>query len=193
MKISLPDADIDYIEEFYSAIEAAEVFTALLQSLAWRQDDIVLFGKKVNIPRLQAWYGDNQLSYRYSNMTLTAQPWTTQLLALKARVSDYCQLDFNAVLANLYRSEKDSVSWHSDDEPEFGAMPNIASLSFGAAREFQLKHKVTGIKKNMMLHSGSLLVMRGKTQDYWQHCLPKRHRAIAPRINLTFRKIIHQD
>lgn len=190
MKILLPDADIDYIEGFYSPNNATAIFAALQQSLAWRNDDIVLFGKRVPIPRLQAWYGDNKLQYRYSNLTLTAQPWTSHLLAIKAKVSEYCHHEFNAVLANLYRSEKDSVGWHSDDEPELGEMPTIASLSFGATREFQLKHKDTGMKKNILLKSGSLLIMQGKTQHYWQHCLPKRSRALAPRINLTFRKII---
>jgi alkylated DNA repair dioxygenase AlkB len=190
VKILLPDADIDYIEGFYSPNDAAAMFAALQQSLAWRKDDIVLFGKSVPIPRLQAWYGDNNLQYRYSNLTLTTQPWISHLLAIKAKLNEYCHHEFNAVLANLYRNEKDSVGWHSDDEPELGKMPTIASLSFGATREFQLKHKVTGMKKNILLNSGSLLIMQGKTQHYWQHCLPKRTRAIAPRINLTFRKII---
>lgn len=190
MKILLPDADIDYIEGFYSPNNATAIFAALQQSLAWRNDDIVLFGKRVPIPRLQAWYADNNLQYRYSNLTLTAQPWASDLLAIKAKLGEYCHHEFNAVLANLYRSEKDSVGWHSDDEPELGEMPTIASLSFGATREFQLKHKDTGMKKNILLKSGSLLIMQGKTQHYWQHCLPKRNRALAPRINLTFRKII---
>lgn len=189
MKITGADADIDYIENFYTSAKAEALFRDLAQSLAWRHDDIKMFGKMMKIPRLQAWYGDNKLSYRYSNITLTAQPWTPALLALKAKVSAYCQHDFNAVLANLYRSQNDSVGWHSDDEPELGEMPIIASLSFGAEREFQLKHIVTKEKISIVLAPGSLLIMRGKTQGYWQHCLPKRSKEIMPRINLTFRKI----
>jgi alkylated DNA repair dioxygenase AlkB len=111
------------------------------------------------------------------------------LRALKEKVSDYCDHEFNAVLANLYRNQHDSVGWHSDDEPELGLMPTIASLSFGAEREFQLKHIITKEKINIVLTPGSLLIMRGNTQQYWQHCLPKRSKKIAPRINLTFRKI----
>ncbi|WP_220465456.1 alpha-ketoglutarate-dependent dioxygenase AlkB [Colwellia sp. BRX10-3] len=189
MKINCSDADIEYIENFYSSDEARVLFKELGQNLAWRHDDIKLFGKVMKIPRLQAWYGDNNLSYRYSNMTLTAEPWAASLRALKAKVSDYCQHDFNAVLANLYRNQQDSVGWHSDDEPELGEMPTIASLSFGAEREFQLKHIVTKEKITISLAAGSLLIMKGETQDCWQHCLPKRTKAISPRINLTFRKI----
>ena len=189
MKINCPDAEIEYIEDFYSADEAHLIFNALSQNLVWRHDDIKMFGKVMKIPRLQAWYGDNSLSYRYSNITLTAEPWTAALLAIKEKVSGYCRHDFNAVLANLYRDQHDSVGWHSDDEPELGAMPTIASLSFGAEREFQLKHIITKEKMSISLASGSLLIMRGKTQHYWQHCLPKRTKLIKPRVNLSFRKI----
>ncbi len=190
MKVLLPDADIDYIEEFYPADEAAELFTVLQQSLDWRQDDIRMFGKTIKVPRLQAWYSDNDLTYRYSNMTLTSKPWTATLAKLKKRISDYCQHDFNAVLANLYRDQRDSVSWHSDNEIELGNKPVIASLSFGAERDFQLKHIENKAKLPLSLASGSLLIMRGDTQSCWQHCLPKRAKEIGPRINLTFRKVI---
>jgi len=193
LKINCPDADIDYIEDFYTSAEAEVLFQQLAQSLAWRHDDIQLFGKVMKIPRLQAWYGDNNLSYRYSNMRLIAKPWPDALLALKAKVSAYCQHDFNAVLANLYRNQNDSVGWHSDDEPELGQLPTIASLSFGAEREFQLKHIVSKEKISLALAPGSLLIMRGKTQHYWQHCLPKRSKVISPRINLTFRKICFES
>ena len=193
MKINCPDADIDYIEDFYSSDEAEIIFHELRQSLAWRHDDIKMFGKVMKIPRLQAWYGDHKLSYRYSNITLTAKPWTECLQALKAKVNDYCQHDFNAVLANLYRHQNDSVGWHSDDEPELGTMPVIASLSFGAERDFQLKHTKTKEKISIALAPGSLLVMRGETQNYWQHCLPKKTKIITPRINLTFRRIFTES
>jgi alkylated DNA repair dioxygenase AlkB len=189
LKILSPDIDIDYIENFYTPDKAQMFFHQLQQKLAWRHDDIKMFGKVMKIPRLQAWYGDNNLSYRYSNMTLIAQPWTEVLQALKAKVSDYCDHEFNAVLANLYRNQHDSVGWHSDDEPELGLIPTIASLSFGAEREFQLKNIITKEKINIVLMPGSLLIMRGNTQQYWQHCLPKRSKVITPRINLTFRKI----
>lgn len=190
MKVLLPDADIEYIEGLYSVEEATELFTVLQQSLDWRHDDIRMFGKVMKVPRLQAWYSDNGLTYRYSNMTLASKPWTETLATLKERISDYCQHDFNAVLANLYRDQHDSVSWHSDDEAELGNMPIIASLSLGAARDFQLKHIDYKEKLTLSLSTGSLLIMRGDTQRYWQHCVPKRAKEIEARINLTFRKII---
>jgi len=189
LKIYCPDADIEYIKDFYSAAETKALLNELTQNLAWRHDDIKMFGKLMKIPRLQAWYGDNNLSYRYSNITLTAKPWTAHLQTIKEKVSDYCHHDFNAVLANLYRNQHDSVGWHSDDEPELGPMPIIASLSFGAEREFQLKHIITKEKVSIVLAPGSLLIMRGNTQHNWQHCLPKRTKAITSRVNLTFRKI----
>lgn len=190
MKVLLPDADIEYIEGLYSVEEATELFTVLQQSLDWRHDDIRMFGKIMKVPRLQAWYSDNELTYRYSNMTLASKPWTATLATLKERISDYCQHDFNAVLANLYRDQHDSVSWHSDDEAELGNMPIIASLSLGAARDFQLKHIDNKEKLTLSLSTGSLLIMRGDTQRYWQHCVPKRAKEIEARINLTFRRII---
>jgi len=190
MKVLLPDADIEYIEGLYSVEEATELFTVLQQSLDWRHDDIRMFGKIMKVPRLQAWYSDNGLTYRYSNMTLASKPWTATLATLKEHISDYCQHDFNAVLANLYRDQHDSVSWHSDDEAELGNMPIIASLSLGAARDFQLKHIDNKEKLTLSLSTGSLLIMRGDTQRYWQHCVPKRAKKIEARINLTFRKII---
>ncbi len=190
MKVLLPDADIEYIEGLYSVEEATVLFTDLQQSLDWRHDDIRMFGKTMKVPRLQAWYSDNELTYRYSNMTLASKPWTAALATLKERISDYCQHDFNAVLANLYRDQHDSVSWHSDDEAELGNMPIIASLSLGAARDFQLKHIDNKEKLTLSLSTGSLLIMRGDTQRYWQHCVPKRAKKIEARINLTFRKII---
>ncbi|SEK66001.1 DNA-N1-methyladenine dioxygenase [Colwellia chukchiensis] len=192
MKITLPDADIEYIEHFYSQQAAADLFTDLQHNLRWRQDSITLFGKHTHLPRLQAWYGNKNLSYCYSSMCLIAKPWTASLLDVKLKVSKYCQQEFNAVLANYYRHEKDSVAWHSDNEPELGTAPTIASLSLGASREFQLKHKASGLKKSLILSSGSLLIMRHETQQYWQHCLPKRAHCIAPRINLSFRSIMGQ-
>ena len=190
MKVKLPDAGIDYIENFYSPAESEMLFHELTQNIAWRHDDITMFGKTMKIPRLQAWYSDDDLSYRYSDMTLTSKPFTSPLEKIKEQVSDYCQDEFNAVLANLYRNQRDSVGWHSDDETELGTNPVIASLSFGAARDFQLKHINTNEKLSLRLASGSLLIMRGKTQHFWQHCIPKRSKEIAPRVNLTFRKIL---
>lgn len=162
---------------------------ALYKELVWRQDKILMYGKMLDIPRLQAWYGDSESEYTYSNLTMQPQPWTSRLLKLKEQVSEFCQQPFNAVLANCYRDHRDSVSWHSDDEVELGVNPVIASLSFGGQRMFHLKHKLTGESYKMPLQSGSLLVMSGETQQYWQHAIPKSRIECQQRINLTFRKI----
>jgi alkylated DNA repair dioxygenase AlkB len=161
----------------------------LYQEIAWRQDKIAMFGKMLDIPRLQAWYGDEHAEYTYSKITLLPMSWTPSLLLLKQQVSDFCKHDFNAMLANCYRNERDSVSWHSDDELELGAQPLIASLSFGCEREFHFKHKDSGESYKLPLQSGSLLVMSGDTQKNWQHAIHKTRIEKPMRINLTFRNI----
>lgn len=162
---------------------------ALFDELQWRQDQLLMYGKLQHIPRLQAWYGDLGCDYHYSKLTLAALPWTPLLAKLKTDVSQFCQHEFNGVLANCYRDQHDSVGWHSDDESELGDQPTIASLSFGAERVFYLKHKVTGETFKIPLQSGSLLVMSKQTQKFWWHAVNKMKRQCSMRINLTFRKI----
>jgi alkylated DNA repair dioxygenase AlkB len=186
----LPNATVEYCQNFIKFEQATAIYQQLLNEISWRQDNIKMFGKVIAIPRLQAWYGDNQLTYRYSNITLTALPWTKTLWQLKGLVNDYCQFDFNAVLVNQYRNEHDSVGWHSDNEAELGSNPVIASLSFGAEREFLLRHNVSKEKCKLMLANGSLLKMSGLTQAHYQHSIAKQTHTCLPRINLTFRKII---
>jgi alkylated DNA repair dioxygenase AlkB len=163
----------------------------LYTSIEWRQEEILLFGKRIPQPRLTAWHGDPAAHYRYSGLPLTPVPWTDVLLQIRRRVEDVSQARYNSVLLNLYRDGKDSMGWHSDDEPELGAEPTIASLSFGESRLFQLKSKNRkGAKTiSLELNTGSLLVMRGTTQDRFLHAVPKNQHIQAPRINLTFRMI----
>ena len=161
----------------------------LYQEIAWRQDKIAMYGKLLDIPRLQAWYGDKGASYTYSKMTLQPLSWTPTLLSLKQQINEFCQHNFNAMLANCYRDHKDSVSWHSDDEPELGEQPVIASLSLGAERDFHFKKKDGGESVKLPLQSGSLLVMSGATQQNWQHAIHKTRIEKPMRINLTFRNI----
>ena len=163
------------------------------KELDWRQDEINLYGKQVLIPRLQAWYGDKESFYQYSGLSLAPIPWTESLSILKDKIEKNTQFEFNSMLANLYRDQKDSVAWHSDDEEELGLQPTIASFSLGAERVFQLKHKITGERFKLPLQSGSLLIMAGDTQKYWQHAVLKQQRQIGPRINLTFRKIFPKN
>ena len=164
-----------------------EVFARLRAETPWRQDSIVLFGKRHLQPRLTAWYGD--ASYTYSGLRLEPLPWTPLLAELRTAVEQACGRRFNSVLLNYYRNERDSMGMHSDDEPELGPEPAIASLSFGATRGFILRHKYNKRTVKLPLNDGSLLLMSGTLQSYWLHGINKATRALGERINLTFRYI----
>ena len=164
-----------------------EVLRRLRDETPWRQDSIVLFGKQHLQPRLTAWYGD--ASYTYSGLRLDPLPWTPLLAELRAAVETACGSRFNSVLLNYYRNERDSMGMHSDDEPELGAEPTIASLSFGATRSFILRHKRNKRTCKLDLHDGSLLLMSGSLQSNWLHGINKAARSLGERINLTFRFI----
>ncbi|MFC3121201.1 alpha-ketoglutarate-dependent dioxygenase AlkB family protein [Agaribacter flavus] len=187
--LAMPDADVVYVPQFVKQTEATAFFEQLYCSLPWSQDDIYLFGKRTKIPRLQVWYGDKDARYIYSGLLMQPKPWTPLLLALKARCESKCQARFNSVLANLYRDGQDSMGMHADDEIELGNQPVIASITLGAERQFIFKHKNTKQKVALLLKHGSLLIMRGLTQSYWQHGMNKTKRVHTPRINLTFRYI----
>nr|WP_207758371.1 alpha-ketoglutarate-dependent dioxygenase AlkB [Aliamphritea spongicola] len=176
------------IEDFIQPAEQQALFSLLEQQLSWQQDQLKLFGRMVSIPRLQSFLGDAGIEYTYSNLLMKARPWLPELLSLKAQTETASQCSFNTVLANLYRDGQDSMGWHSDDEPELRRNPTIASVSLGQERRFLLRPK--GSKKasiEIPLTGGSLLIMSGQLQHYWQHSVPKTARKIGPRINLTFR------
>ena len=189
---SLPieDGELLYWPGFVAPSDADRLFEALKQTLAWRQDQIKLFGRQCWIPRLQAWYADPGIRYRYSGLELAHHAWTDELQQLRQRVEQQCCHRFNAVLANLYRDGLDSMGWHSDDEPELGTHPVIASLSLGQPRPFKLRRRNQPDQQyEIELEHGSLLLMGGALQHHWQHALPKRLRLKQPRINLTFRRV----
>lgn len=189
---SAADGQIMLYPNFFAASTRDKLFDDLLQNLNWRQDKIKMFGKEINLPRLTAWYGDEGKSYEYSGIKMNPDVWTPTLLTIKKQVEAVAKLNFNSVLVNLYRSGKDHVSWHSDDEPELGNNPTIASVSFGATRRFLLKHKSNQDlgKIEVPLTHGSLLIMQGTTQHFWQHQVPKTTKILTARINLTFRVIL---
>lgn len=188
--LDLPDAEIIYYPHFMDTIEADAIFSELKNTIPWQQDEIRVFGKIHQQPRLTALYGNKDKSYSYSNITMAPNPWIPILDKIKLEVEKICKTEFTTVLLNYYRDGKDSNGWHADDEKELGENPIIASMSFGATRSFQLKYNSnTGIKKNILLEHGSLLVMKGTTQQYWKHQIPKTAKQIGPRINLTFRII----
>ena len=192
-RISLEDGgELLLVEGWLSPPEAARFFGALMREVPWEQKAISMMGKKVMQPRLVAWFGDPGAVYTYSGVRNDPLPWTPALLELKARAEQAAEHAFNSVLANLYRDGRDSMGFHADKERELGEDPVIASVSLGATRRFQLRY--TGKKKGVAgrdidLTDGSLLVMRGTTQHFWRHGIPKETAPVGARINLTFRWI----
>lgn len=185
----LPDADLTYLPGFFGS-DADRLLAEVQATTAWRQDTFRIYGKEMPIPRLNAWYGEPGCVYTYSKIELDPLPWTGPLVEIKERIEPTAGGEFNSVLVNLYRDGADSVAWHSDDEPELGTRPVIASVSLGASRSFHLRHKeLPDVRHRMRLEHGSLLVMRGTTQRHWQHQVPKTKASVGPRINLTYRLI----
>jgi alkylated DNA repair dioxygenase AlkB len=166
------------------------LFQTLLTTTPWQQHVLTLYGRPIAAPRLSAWYGDKGAIYSYSGLRLEPLPWNTTLLNIKQRLDDLANVSFNSVLMNLYRDGQDSMGWHSDAEPELGKNPVIASVSLGAVRRFNFQHKKRVMRISLDLESGSTLLMKGDTQHCWRHSLPKTRKAIGPRINLTFRRIV---
>lgn len=179
--------EVVYIPGFI--LESTALFKILQSKAAWSTPKIRVFGRSVLIPRLQAWYGEPNCMYEYSELRMEPLPWFPELLGLKKKVESFTGKEFNCALLNLYRSGDNHVSWHSDDEPELGKNPTIASVSLGATRRFELKHKVTGEKVSLDLEDGSLLVMSGKTQHEYKHRLSRTKGLVGQRINVTFRRI----
>lgn len=187
----MPGADIVYVPTWLEKPIADKLLAHLLHKIAWQEATIKIFGKEQKIPRLQAWYGDEDASYTYSGLKMTPLPWEKNLKVLKAKCEAQCNTRFNSVLANLYRNGNDSMGFHADDEPELGEQPIIASVSLGEQRNFDLINKSTKQKQRIVLEHGSLLIMQGETQKHWQHGINKSKRPHDPRINLTFR-FVHQ-
>lgn len=186
--LTLAGADVGYAADAF-AMRADALFEALHGEIPWEQHRLHIFGREVASPRLSCWIGDEGRAYTYSGSLFEPRPWTPALAALREELGTRFDLHFNSVLANLYRDGSDSMGWHSDAEPELGAEPVIASLSFGAVRRFRFRSRETKrIVRAIDLAPGSLLVMRGATQRLYHHDLPKTARAGA-RINLTFRTI----
>jgi len=190
--LSMPDADVILYHNFFSHQESDELFQTLFNEIKWRQDKMKIYGKEVNLPRKTAWYGDRDKPYTFSGIHLEPEPWTPMLLQIKEKIEDIAEVKFNSVLLNLYRDGNDGISWHTDAEPELGNNPVIASVSFGGARRFMFRHKQNkDLKTEVQLTDGSFLMMAGTTQHFWQHQIPKTSKKVEPRINLTFRVIIH--
>jgi alkylated DNA repair dioxygenase AlkB len=182
---------VQFFPQFFTKAESDIYFQHLLTQINWKQEPIKIFGKEVMQPRLTAWYGDTDKPYTYSGITMKPHAWTDVLTAIKTKIETVANTHFTSALLNLYRTGQDSMGWHRDNEKELGVNPTIGSVSFGATRIFQLRDYAT--KKSLQsieLTHGSLLLMRGETQHYWEHRVPKTNRPVGSRINLTFRKIL---
>ncbi len=177
-------------EEFVPPAVAERCLKKLREETVWIQPTINLGAKVVNSPRLSAWYGDPNAVYTYSGLRNLPIPWTETLSKLRDSLEDLTGIRFNSVLLNLYRSGSDSMGWHSDNEPELGNQPTIASISLGEKRKFLMKHKKLACRWEKLLTHGSALIMAGQTQHYWRHSIPKTKTYQGERINLTFRRIV---
>lgn len=195
-RLPLADAQVRCAWSWLTPHEADLLFERLLGEIPWERHRLRMFGRELDAPRLSCWIGDPGTTYVYSRSRFEPRAWTPSLLPLREKVQQACGARFNSVLANLYRDGQDSMGWHSDDEPELGSQPVIASLSLGAARRFRLRRRlprgtraVPANGLDLRLTHGSLLCMAGTTQQLYQHDLPKSAAVSAPRINLTFRLI----
>ena len=186
-----PDPEVRLMPGWLGQGEADALFAALRAQVAWEVHRIRMFGRWVDSPRLSCWIGDAGTGYVYSGARFEPHPWPPALAALRPRIDAEAGVAMNSVLANLYRDGRDAMGWHSDDEPELGARPVIASLSLGGVRRFVLRHRREPARKLAFeLPHGSLLLMAGDTQSDWKHALPRTARPVPPRINLTFRRIL---
>jgi len=191
IQLEMPNADVVYYPYFFEPHKSNHFFESLLKKVDWKQDTITVFGKTHPQPRLTALFGNNSKAYNYSGITMTPQPFNKELLLIKKNIEIKSGVQFTTCLLNLYRDGQDSNGWHADNEKELGKNPIIASISFGAERWFHLKHRIDKkLKQKICLKHGSLLIMKGTTQEFWLHQIPKTKKVIDPRINLTFRLIL---
>lgn len=186
--LDAPDATIALMRDFIVADEGMALLRCFVTEVPWRKDTLRVYGREHPLPRLQQWFGDPGRVYTWSGIRMDPLPWTSPVLDVKRRVEDVTGRKFNSVLLNLYRDGADTVGWHADNEPELGEEPFIASVSLGATRDFVLRHTDPAVQRlRLSLAHGSLLLMSGRTQSFWQHALPRRKGVIDPRVNLTFR------
>jgi alkylated DNA repair dioxygenase AlkB len=180
-----------YIPGVFDESSCTALFASLLDTIDWKEDQLVMFGKLITTKRKVAWVGDAGCSYTYSGVKKFPQTWTPALLEIKQRIEALAHHEFNSCLLNLYHDGSEGMGWHSDDEKELDQAAPIASVSFGGERKFAFKHKSDRTSVSLTLANGSVLLMHTPTQQFWQHSLTKTKRAVAPRINLTFRAIRH--
>lgn len=184
------DGTVNYYGKLFAREKANVYRDSLLNTIEWKNDEAIIFGKLILTKRKVAWYGDQEFEYTYSKTTKKALPWTSELLELKAAIEEKTGETFNSCLLNLYHTGDEGMAWHSDAEKDLKKNGAIASLSFGAERKFAFKHKETKEVVSLILEHGSLLVMKDTTQTHWLHRLPPTKTTAKPRVNLTFRTIV---
>ncbi len=182
------DGEVQVIFSFFNKADSDRLLNSLLHNINWKQDKMKFYGKEVNLPRLTAWYGDHNADYSYSGIEMKANPWTPELLEIKEKVETQSGIRFTSVLLNRYRNGNDSVSWHRDSEKVLRVNPVIASVSFGATRIFKFRHvNDHKLVREVPLHHGTFVLMKGETQHKWEHHIPKSKAVTSERISLTFR------
>jgi alkylated DNA repair dioxygenase AlkB len=182
--------ELEVIEDFYAVADCKRIYQRLLQEQNWPDNHYIVAGRQFTLPRLQTWHADPGVKYSYSNNLLETRSWTSLLSDIRAKIELYLDFSFNSVLVNWYRNGEDYVGWHADNEPELGEQPFIVSLTFGAERLFEFRHKKSLESGRVLLRSGTLLIMRPNFQHHWLHSVPIEKTLMEGRINLTFRKVI---
>lgn len=186
----LENDSFDWETANWRKFDKEELTKVKFKNINWHHDKLNMYGKEVFLPRYSAWYGDNDKSYSYSGLTLQPNKWNNGLLFLKEHIQKIAIVNFNSVLMNWYRDGEDYINWHTDAEKELGQNPIIASLNFGATRRFLIRRSDdNSIKIEFPLKHGTLLIMKGELQHFWQHSVPKEKKVKQTRINLTFRTI----
>ncbi|MGH8549283.1 MAG: alpha-ketoglutarate-dependent dioxygenase AlkB family protein [Methylococcales bacterium] len=178
------------IPHFIDSEEALQLHERLANELAWSAESIRIYGRSIQSPRLVSWVGDSEAIYTYSGVVHHPRAWHPLLYEIKTRLETSTSRSFNSVLCNLYRDGNDSMGWHADKEKELGADPCLGSLSLGATRTFRIRHRKTGETHDIESGNGSLIIMAGRLQQFWRHCVPKARKAVKARINLSFRRIL---
>jgi alkylated DNA repair dioxygenase AlkB len=187
--------DVEYFNHFIGKEEAETYFLKLCSELEFSSQTFTIMDKKIETKRKMSYHSEH--SYSYNREVHHGKPWTHTLKTLQLLIMKTTGFEFNAVLCNFYENGEAGMGWHADKEKELGLNPTIASISFGETRTFAFRHRRDIIsEKNPKtiseynLNSGDLLIMKGNTQDYFEHSLLKNKAAKSPRLNLTFRKVI---
>ncbi len=187
--VSLNNGEYLYIPKFFNKIDGNEYLKDLLSAIEWVQETKTLYGKETISPRLEARYGDENKTYSYNGQMHTPHPWTKTLLAIKDKIKALTEVEWNSVILNQFRNEKDSIYWYTDAGNELGENPTIIYVNFGATRKFQFRHRDKKGSFDINLTHGSILITRGEMQHFWVHQVAKPKKKVSECVHLIFRNI----